>query len=140
MGPHQTWHLLHATARAVSVGPRYVSDTLGAHDLELLARVVVPDGGAPEQGPAAMHALKPGWLDQHKAWHLLHGTARALSEGALSMPDTMGAQDSNTPACAALLNGGPVRLHCHQSNASKPVLSAAVTPAVQRAAPCLQVA
>ena len=37
--------LLHATARAISGGPVYVSDAPGSHDFELLRRVVLPDGG-----------------------------------------------------------------------------------------------
>ncbi|KAL4457682.1 hypothetical protein ABPG75_012547 [Micractinium tetrahymenae] len=36
--------LLHATARAVSGGPIYVSDRPGRHDFELLRRLVLPDG------------------------------------------------------------------------------------------------
>lgn len=36
--------LLHATARAVSGGPVYVSDRPGRHDFELLRRLVLPDG------------------------------------------------------------------------------------------------
>ena len=42
--------LLHATARAISGGPLYVSDGPGKHDFSLLARVVLPDGG--ETGPS----------------------------------------------------------------------------------------
>lgn len=36
--------LLHATARIVSGGGVYVSDKPGAHDFELLKRMVLPDG------------------------------------------------------------------------------------------------
>ncbi|KAI3436643.1 hypothetical protein D9Q98_006059 [Chlorella vulgaris] len=36
--------LLHATARAVSGGPVYVSDRPGRHDFDLLRRLVLPDG------------------------------------------------------------------------------------------------
>ncbi|KAK9785098.1 hypothetical protein WJX73_004459, partial [Symbiochloris irregularis] len=36
--------LLHATARALSGGPVYVSDAPGAHDFDLLKRVVLADG------------------------------------------------------------------------------------------------
>ena len=36
--------LLHASARALSGGPVYVSDAPGAHDFELLQRVVLSDG------------------------------------------------------------------------------------------------
>ena len=36
--------LLHATARIVSGGGVYVSDKPGAHDFELLRRMVLPDG------------------------------------------------------------------------------------------------
>lgn len=36
--------LLHATARAISGGPVYVSDRPGRHDFELLRRLVLPDG------------------------------------------------------------------------------------------------
>ncbi|KAL4442956.1 hypothetical protein ABPG77_008447 [Micractinium sp. CCAP 211/92] len=36
--------LLHATARAVSGGPIYVSDRPGRHDFQLLHRLVLPDG------------------------------------------------------------------------------------------------
>lgn len=36
--------LLHATARVVSGGGVYVSDKPGAHDFELLRRMVLPDG------------------------------------------------------------------------------------------------
>ena len=35
---------LHAAARAVSGGPVYVSDAPGAHDADLLRRLVLPDG------------------------------------------------------------------------------------------------
>lgn len=36
---------LHATARAASGGPVYVSDAPGCHDGSLLRRLVLPDGG-----------------------------------------------------------------------------------------------
>ncbi|PSC71477.1 raffinose synthase [Micractinium conductrix] len=36
--------LLHATARAISGGPVYVSDRPGRHDFALLRRLVLPDG------------------------------------------------------------------------------------------------
>lgn len=36
--------VLHATARAISGGPVYVSDRPGCHDFELLKRLVLPDG------------------------------------------------------------------------------------------------
>lgn len=39
--------LLHATARAISGGAVYVSDTPGAHDFDLLRRLVLPDGRVP---------------------------------------------------------------------------------------------
>lgn len=35
---------LHATARALSGGSIYVSDSPGQHDLAVLARLVLPDG------------------------------------------------------------------------------------------------
>jgi raffinose synthase len=38
------WGAYHAAARAVSGGPVYVSDKVGAHDFELLKRVVCSDG------------------------------------------------------------------------------------------------
>ena len=36
--------LLHATARAISGSGIYVSDKPGAHDFDLLRRLVLPDG------------------------------------------------------------------------------------------------
>ena len=36
---------MHAAARAISGGPVYVSDSPGNHDAELLARLVLPNGG-----------------------------------------------------------------------------------------------
>lgn len=44
---------LHATARAVSGGPVYISDAPGHHDLALLRRLVLPDG-------TVLRALLPG--------------------------------------------------------------------------------
>ena len=44
---------LHAAARVVSGGPLYVSDYPGAHDFDLLRRLVLPDG-------SILRALLPG--------------------------------------------------------------------------------
>lgn len=43
---HPAAHL-HATARAISGGAVYVSDTPGAHDFDLLRTLVLPDGTIP---------------------------------------------------------------------------------------------
>ena len=39
--------MYHAAARAISGGPVYVSDKPGAHDVEVLKRLVLPDGRIP---------------------------------------------------------------------------------------------
>ena len=45
--------MMHATARAVSGSSVYVSDFPGVHDIELLRRLVLPDG-------RVLRALLPG--------------------------------------------------------------------------------
>lgn len=76
---------LHAAARAVSGGPVYVSDAIGAHDFAVLARVAFPDGTALRALRAGVPAPRVTFVDVMRDQTTAHVVvnANALSGVAL---------------------------------------------------------
>ncbi|KFM27125.1 putative galactinol-sucrose galactosyltransferase 2 [Auxenochlorella protothecoides] len=128
--------LMHATARVVSGGPVYVSDRPGAHDFDLLRRIVLRDGstlrtlspGRPTPDSLFADVCRDGKsLLKVQSWNAtgavvaafnLQGAAYDRSRRAFHVHDaspprlTAGVGVHDVPGLAARCSGLPVIAYC----------------------------